>query len=73
MIIPIRIYQYTISPIFPASCRHVPTCSQYAIEALKAHGILKGSYLAIHRILRCHPWGTKGYDPVPPAKHTKNI
>ncbi len=65
-IIPIRIYQYIISPILPTSCRHVPTCSQYAIEALKVHGILRGTYLAVHRILRCHPWGTHGYDPVPP-------
>jgi len=64
-IIPIRIYQYSISPLLPTSCRHVPTCSQYAIEALKTHGMLRGTYLAAHRILRCHPWGTHGYDPVP--------
>lgn len=65
LIIPIRAYQYVISPLTPASCRHIPTCSEYAIEALKIHGIIKGSYLAVHRILRCHPWGTSGYDPVP--------
>jgi len=64
-IIPIRIYQYIISPLLPTSCRHVPTCSQYAIEALKVHGIFRGTYLAAYRILRCHPWGTHGYDPVP--------
>ena len=64
-IIPIKVYQYTISPLLPTSCRHVPTCSQYAIEVLKVHGMFRGTYLAAHRILRCHPWGTQGYDPVP--------
>jgi putative membrane protein insertion efficiency factor len=68
LILPIKIYQYTISPLMPASCRHIPTCSQYAIEALKTHGILKGGWLAFRRVLRCHPWGTHGYDPVPPKK-----
>jgi putative membrane protein insertion efficiency factor len=78
-IIPVRVYQFTISPLLPTSCRHVPTCSQYTIEALKVHGIIRGTYLAAHRILRCHPWGTHGYDPVPPKpnriikiKKTKN-
>jgi len=69
MIIPIRIYQYTISPLLPNSCRHVPTCSQYAIEALRTHGIIKGTWLAAGRVLRCHPWGTHGYDPVPPRPY----
>jgi putative membrane protein insertion efficiency factor len=68
-IIPIRIYQYTISPLLPTSCRHVPTCSHYAIEALKLHGLFRGTYLATRRILRCHPWGTHGYDPVPPRPY----
>jgi len=67
-ILPIKIYQLVISPIIPNSCRHIPTCSQYAIEALKIHGIFKGTWLAVKRILRCHPWGTHGYDPVPPRK-----
>ena len=62
---PIRFYQLCISPMLPASCRFVPTCSQYAIEAIMKHGIFRGSYLAIRRILRCHPWGGSGYDPVP--------
>jgi uncharacterized protein len=70
MIIPIRFYKYSISPLLPASCRHVPTCSEYAIEALKIHGIFLGSILSFWRILRCNPWGTHGYDPVPP-KETK--
>jgi uncharacterized protein len=72
MILPIRFYQYSISPLFPASCRHQPTCSQYAIEALKVHGIFKGSLLSIWRILRCNPWGTSGYDPVPAKKPKKS-
>ncbi len=49
----------------PASCRYTPTCSEYAVQALKKHGPVKGVYLAIRRILRCHPWGGSGYDPVP--------
>jgi putative membrane protein insertion efficiency factor len=71
MIIPVRIYQYVISPITPASCRHIPTCSNYAIEALKTHGIFIGTYLSVKRILRCHPWGTHGFDPVPPKNYWK--
>lgn len=67
-IIPIRIYQLIISPVLPNSCRHVPTCSQYSIDALRVHGIIKGTWLSVKRILRCHPWGTHGYDPVPPRK-----
>jgi uncharacterized protein len=68
MILPVRIYQYTLSPLLPNSCRHQPTCSQYAIDALRLHGVIKGSALALWRILRCNPWGTSGYDPVPPKK-----
>jgi len=64
-VFPVRIYQWIISPIIPASCRHTPTCSQYTIEALKKHGIFIGTYLSVHRIIRCNPWGTHGHDPVP--------
>jgi len=67
-IIPVRIYQYTISPLLPGSCRHIPSCSQYTVEAIKIHGALKGSWMGMRRIARCHPWGTHGYDPVPPRK-----
>lgn len=64
-IFPILIYQYSISPLLPSSCRYTPTCSHYAKEAIMKHGILKGIWLAIKRIRRCHPWGGSGYDPVP--------
>lgn len=68
LMVPVYFYKYAISPMTPASCRHIPTCSEYAIEALKIHGPIKGIYLGTRRILRCHPWGTHGYDPVPPRK-----
>ncbi len=61
----IRFYQTCISPLTPASCRFTPTCSQYALEAIKKYGPLKGFWLALKRILRCNPWGGSGYDPVP--------
>ena len=65
LIIPIKIYQLAIYPLLPSSCRYTPTCSSYAIEALKKHGPVKGLLLTIRRISRCHPWGGHGYDPVP--------
>jgi len=71
LLLPVYFYKYAISPLTPASCRHVPTCSQYALEAVKIHGPFKGFWLATRRILRCHPWGTSGYDPVPPKKQIK--
>jgi len=61
----VKVYQYCISPLTPASCRYIPTCSQYALEALRKYGVFKGGWLALKRILRCHPWGSHGYDPVP--------
>jgi len=61
-------YRYAISPLTPASCRHVPTCSEYMILAIKLHGPFKGTFLGIRRISHCHPWGTSGYDPVPEKK-----
>lgn len=65
----IKTYQVTLSPRFShGSCRYVPTCSQYALEAVEIHGVFKGSLLAIRRILRCNPFFKGGYDPVPPKK-----
>lgn len=61
----IRIYQWVISPILPNSCRYEPTCSNYAIEAIRRCGVIKGTYLGARRIASCHPWGGSGYDPVP--------
>ena len=63
--LPIVFYQRCISPFTPASCRFTPTCSEYAKQALKKHGPVKGLALAVWRILRCNPWGGSGYDPVP--------
>lgn len=65
----IRTYQLTISPRFSnGACRYVPTCSQYAVEAIEIHGVFKGTLLAVRRILRCNPFFKGGYDPVPPKK-----
>ncbi|NLI87697.1 MAG: membrane protein insertion efficiency factor YidD [Bacteroidales bacterium] len=61
----IKFYQLFISPHIPNSCRYTPTCSVYSVEALKKHGLFKGSWFSIKRILRCNPWGGHGYDPVP--------
>lgn len=65
----VRAYQVGISPLLPAACRYHPTCSQYAIEALEKHGAWRGSWLAIKRIGRCHPFRPGGYDPVPEPPH----
>jgi putative membrane protein insertion efficiency factor len=65
LLIPIYLYKYCISPFTPASCRYIPTCSEYTVQALKKYGPVKGLYLSARRILRCHPWGGSGYDPVP--------
>jgi hypothetical protein len=64
----VRFYRLAISPWFGRNCRFDPTCSSYAIEALQVHGIFKGTWLAVRRIGRCHPWGGSGYDPVPENK-----
>jgi putative membrane protein insertion efficiency factor len=63
--LPVYFYKFAISPLLRTSCRHVPSCSQFAIDALKIHGPVRGSLLAVNRILRCRPGGTHGYDPVP--------
>ena len=60
----IKIYKYLISPLIGPSCRYLPTCSEYSIEALKTYGFFKGLFLSIKRILSCHPWGQGGFDPV---------
>lgn len=65
VIIPVRLYQLTISPWLPKSCRYEPSCSNYMLEAVRKHGVWKGTGYGILRLLRCAPWGGQGYDPVP--------
>ncbi len=65
LIIPVKLYQWTISPLIGPSCRYTPSCSVYTIEALKKHGPFKGLWLSIKRISSCNPWGGSGHDPVP--------
>ena len=60
----IKIYKFLISPLLGNSCRYLPTCSEYSIDALKTYGFFKGVFLSIKRILSCHPWGSGGFDPV---------
>ncbi len=62
----IRAYRLVLSPLLGPRCRHLPTCSEYALDALTIHGPWRGVSLTVRRLLRCHPWGTSGYDPVPP-------
>ncbi len=66
----IRAYKRYLSPALPTACRYVPTCSDYALEALARHGTLRGSWLALKRFLRCNPFGGHGYDPVPPEQNS---
>ena len=68
----VRLYQLTISPLLPPSCRYYPSCSAYAVTALRRFGVLRGSWLAIRRISRCHPWAPGGVDHVP-ERHTTSI
>ena len=69
----IRLYQLVISPMFPHSCRYLPTCSQYANDAIYQYGLLRGGWLAIKRLSRCHPWGGSGYDPVNYSKNSSKM
>lgn len=68
LLILIRGYQLIISPLLGSNCRFIPTCSEYAMESLRSYGLIKGCYLAIKRIGKCHPWGGHGYDPIPTKK-----
>ena len=63
----VQVYRLVISPLFPPSCRYYPTCSAYALGAIRAHGPIRGGWLALKRIGKCHPWGPGGHDPVPAA------
>jgi putative membrane protein insertion efficiency factor len=68
LVVPIRIYQWTLSPLLGINCRYAPSCSEYAVEAIATRGFVRGGWLALRRIARCHPWGGSGYDPVPPVR-----
>ncbi|GAB6388869.1 membrane protein insertion efficiency factor YidD [Stutzerimonas marianensis] len=70
-LVPIRIYRYAISPMMASHCRFYPTCSCYAQEAIETHGLLRGGWLSLRRLGRCHPWNPGGYDPVP-SNNTSN-
>ncbi len=72
LILLVRFYQKFLSPLCPGVCRYQPTCSQYMIEAIEKHGIFKGLWLGFKRLMRCHPWGGSGYDPVPPVDNKKS-
>ncbi|MEM6318738.1 MAG: membrane protein insertion efficiency factor YidD [Bacteroidota bacterium] len=71
VIFPLRFYQVAISPLLGANCRFTPTCSHYMIQAIEEWGVLKGIYLGTKRLLKCHPWGPSGHDPVPKKKSKK--
>jgi len=68
---PIRLYQWLLSPILGPRCRFAPSCSAYAVEAIERHGVVRGGWLALRRVARCHPWHDGGYDPVPAASTEK--
>lgn len=70
---PIKLYQYLISPCLGPRCRFYPSCSHYAVQALEHYGVFKGTWLAVKRILRCHPWSLGGYDPVLPTQTACNM
>jgi hypothetical protein len=72
VLFPVRVYQWVISPLFPATCRHTPTCSAYTVEAVKEWGPFKGIWLGTKRLAKCHPWGTSGYDPVPKKQNQEH-
>lgn len=71
LVLPIRFYQHFVSPWTPPTCRFSPTCSHYALEAIRAHGVARGGWLAVRRILRCQPLCRGGYDPVPEPRPTR--
>ena len=68
LILLVRCYQAVLGPVLGGQCRYAPTCSEYSLEALRTHGAIRGGWLTIKRICRCHPWGGSGYDPIPPRR-----
>jgi putative membrane protein insertion efficiency factor len=72
VILPIKFYRYAISPMMASHCRFYPSCSCYAIEAIELHGAMRGGWLAMRRLGRCHPWNEGGFDPVPPSPYSSS-
>lgn len=68
LLLPVRLYRRFLSPLLGPHCRFAPSCSHYAVQALETHGPLRGTWLTVRRVLRCHPWNPGGHDPVPPAR-----
>ena len=73
ILLPVRFYQLCISPVMPSHCRHYPTCSHYMMEAVQHHGVLRGIWLGVKRLLRCHPFSKGGFDPVPEVKGISGV
>ncbi|MFP3921712.1 MAG: membrane protein insertion efficiency factor YidD [Dichotomicrobium sp.] len=71
--LPVYLYRYIVSPVIGPRCRHLPTCSEYALEAIETNGAWKGGWLTLSRLVRCHPWGTDGFDPVPDLRGERHI
>ena len=71
--LPVRLYRLVLSPLLGRHCRFAPSCSRYALDALEQHGALRGSWLAVRRVGRCHPWHPGGHDPVPPARSVRTV
>lgn len=69
---PVHAYRWTLKPLLGMECRHLPSCSEYALEAIDTNGAWRGCWLALSRICRCHPWGTHGFDPVPDISRTEH-
>jgi putative membrane protein insertion efficiency factor len=70
--VPIHIYRWTLKPLIGGECRHLPTCSEYALDAIETNGAWRGWWLALARVSRCHPWGTSGFDPAPDIGHKRH-
>ena len=73
LILLVRVYQWTIAPALPPSCRYLPSCSAYMISAIETHGAFRGTWLGVRRIFRCHPFHAGGYDPVPPPSRPLRV
>jgi putative membrane protein insertion efficiency factor len=67
LVVLLTAYRWFVSPVLGSNCRYAPSCSEYAVEALRRHGAVRGTWIALRRVARCHPWGGHGHDPVPPV------